>query len=537
MEGSNTEIAFEIYYEDTITPLNFDCEKTINELKEFICLCLECQNPENLSLFLENYGQLDNEELLEFPLSLIELKSKKEHTYKLFCINKTQLEQNIKYNTFCTQKLFTINTNYNILPLRQIGLKINKSYMVCLACARNCHQNIFNSCGPEDLIFSNFVCQCSQIKNNNNSICKYNSCELLNLYTNSQITDVQKKNQLMKCIKILSDLSSKKNLETEKLKKQESTNKILMRDFDFEPSISSEQQKIKNYQDPITQQKILSIIPKRPENSTDEEYIKILLHWFKHEFFSWCDRPKCPKCNSNSQVQTVGTSGPNQMEQCFQCSRTEVYCCKNCQNCEVRFPRYNNPIKLIETKTGRCGEWSNMFGCVLFACGFKTRLIHNFEDHVWNEYYDESKKRWIHLDPCEEQYDKPLVYDQGWGRVMTFVIACSKEEISDVTMRYVKDWEDCKKRRSEVMCQVLRRILNEKNQIIRRCLSDEEIKKLDEREKSEKEEFDKKLEKDKEKLTGNFVEKLKSMFGGVDEEEKVPRQSGSLEWRKDRGEI
>ena len=57
MEGENIEISFQIYYEDTVTPINFESEKTITEFKEFACLCLEC-NPSDIALFLESYGPI-----------------------------------------------------------------------------------------------------------------------------------------------------------------------------------------------------------------------------------------------------------------------------------------------------------------------------------------------------------------------------------------------------------------------------------------------------------------------------------------------
>ena len=184
MEGPAIEISFQIYYEDTITPINFESEKTINEFKEFICLCLEC-NPSDIVLFLEKYGQLDVEDLLEFPLSLIELKSKNECTYKLFCVNKTKVEQLIKHNSFCTQKLFSLDKNLIYSPMSQIGLRIkNKdNKIVCLACAKLCNQENFILTKPEDLKEENFVCECSKIIGKK---CVFDSCEITYIFGNEE---------------------------------------------------------------------------------------------------------------------------------------------------------------------------------------------------------------------------------------------------------------------------------------------------------------------------------------------------------------
>ena len=288
----------------------------------------------------------------------------------------------------------------------------------------------------------------------------------------------------------------------------------------FEQSIKGDMSLINNYKDPETQKKIKELVPKRKENSTSKEYVKELLHWFKKEFFSWCNKPKCPLCDTDKNIKAVGTVPSNQYERSYQSYKTEVYTCEACDGIEVRFPRYNSPLKLLQTKTGRCGEWANLFGAILYACGFKTRFISNYEDHVWDEFYNEEEKRWIHVDPCEEAYDTPLVYEQGWKRVMTFIVGASDEEIVDVTPRYVKDWCVVKERRSEKMENNLKAVINNMNNLLESKLSEEDKNKLNERRKLENEEFMKK--------TGECK---------VSEEEKMPRRSGSLDWRKERGEI
>ena len=251
----------------------------------------------------------------------------------------------------------------------------------------------------------------------------------------------------------------------------------------------------------------------------DHDYVKTLLKWFKYDFFSWCNKPKCTICGKDGDNMVgEGTEKSNEEESKFLAYRTEVFNCINC-GIKTRFPRYNSPIKLLETKTGRCGEYANLFGCILNAVGFKVRFINNFEDHVWNEFYSEIEKRWIHLDSCENAFDQPLLYEQGWGRVMTFIIGASIEEVVDVTPRYIKNWETCQERRSKVNEEQLQELLEGTNISLSVNLTQEKQTEILHRHEEEVKELKEKKTKERQ----------------VQEAELKGRQSGSVEWRKQRG--
>lgn len=43
------------------------------------------------------------------------------------------------------------------------------------------------------------------------------------------------------------------------------------------------------------------------------------------------------------------------------------------------------------------------------------------------------------MDSCENAFDAPLTYEKGWGKQLTYIVAVSTKDISDVTYRYVLD--------------------------------------------------------------------------------------------------
>ena len=103
-------------------------------------------------------------------------------------------------------------------------------------------------------------------------------------------------------------------------------------------------------------------------------------------------------------------ASPNADEIEGKASVVEEHMCSAC-NITTRFPRYNHPIKLFETKTGRCGEWANAFTALCVALGHDARKANDWTDHVWTEVYIDEYKRWVHLDSCEPLFDAPLTYE------------------------------------------------------------------------------------------------------------------------------
>ena len=178
-----------------------------------------------------------------------------------------------------------------------------------------------------------------------------------------------------------------------------------------------------------------------------------LLAWFKHNFFSWCNKPLCQNKDCTPtvkcQVDDMTSSGmvePTQDERADGASRVETYTCRHCKTV-TRFARFNSPCALLRTKTGRCGEWANCFGLICRAVGFDTRYVLDFTDHVWCEVWLPSKGRYCHCDPCENSLDAPLTYECGWGKQLTYILSISIHGVVDASAKYTQQLSHIVERR------------------------------------------------------------------------------------------
>lgn len=167
--------------------------------------------------------------------------------------------------------------------------------------------------------------------------------------------------------------------------------------------------------------------PDQSEQIIADYLLLELLHWFKNSFFTWVDSPPCNLCGGRTTI--AGNPPPTTDDLKWGATRVEAHRCAQCQSL-TRFPRYNQPSKLLETRAGRCGEWANCFTLCCRAIGFEARAVIDWTDHVWTEVFSNHQQRWLHCDPCEDVCDKPLLYEVGWGKELSYVIAFSRDQVT-----------------------------------------------------------------------------------------------------------
>jgi len=98
--------------------------------------------------------------------------------------------------------------------------------------------------------------------------------------------------------------------------------------------------------------------------------------------------------------------------------------------------RHNDPLKILAYGKGRCSEFSVLFTALCLAHNYRARLILDMSDHVWTEVWDNTQKRWVHVDPSEKRIDDPKMYERDWKKNLKEVYALENGHVKNVTETY-----------------------------------------------------------------------------------------------------
>lgn len=96
----------------------------------------------------------------------------------------------------------------------------------------------------------------------------------------------------------------------------------------------------------------------------------------------------------------------------------------------------NNPSWIFFYTRGMCQEFAVLFVKMAEFAEIVSRLVYNpAEDHEWVEVLIDDN--WIHVDPSNNYYNQQGVYENGWGKQLSYVYTIDSEgEIIDITSRY-----------------------------------------------------------------------------------------------------
>ena len=156
--------------------------------------------------------------------------------------------------------------------------------------------------------------------------------------------------------------------------------------------------------------------------------------------------------------------------------------------------------------------------------GFETRYVLDVTDHVWIECLVDGNT-WIMADSCEGLIDKAAMYEDGWGKKLSYQLGVTIDSVMDVSPRYTRQWlnPEYQERRRQICSSEStgENLIAQYRGILRQGLSKTKFDDLDHRTTLEQ----------------THLDKLKAHDTWTDDEKHGKgRISGSLQWKVSRQE-
>lgn len=172
--------------------------------------------------------------------------------------------------------------------------------------------------------------------------------------------------------------------------------------------------------------------------------------------------------------------------------------------------------------------------------GLDTRYVWNSEDHVWTEYWSPTLGHWVHVDSCEAETNKPLLYARGWGKAQAYCLAFGPRGAEDVTRAYVDDWDACLGRRRVMMNDgtgLPSSKLEEVSPVSLPVLTAQILLALTVRVRAARGEEDRIIMQSMDEAQARWLADEKGRWREAELVNLHGRDSGTEEWRKERGEF
>lgn len=163
--------------------------------------------------------------------------------------------------------------------------------------------------------------------------------------------------------------------------------------------------------------------------------------WFKTDYMTWLPEvPQCVRCLVPMELTVYGFDSGYRfvpdasqwtgykrvsMSGMMTCRKIERYVCLKCHDVRIT-SRENDPLILIKTREGRCGEHAILFAAFCLALDMRARLVvFKDDDHVTTEVLS-AENLWVPVDPSVRDTDR-IAHDPGLfkrrGWKLTNVIA------------------------------------------------------------------------------------------------------------------
>jgi len=181
-----------------------------------------------------------------------------------------------------------------------------------------------------------------------------------------------------------------------------------------------------------------SIIPNaiREAAPTIQEIPKII-QWFSSQLLRWNNDTSCHSCQE--ETRRLYPDRPTKNEYESGAVRVDRYVCLKCYAC-TRKPININIDYILKNKEGGNPQFCIVFAAILRLLGYGFRFVSNLSlDYCWLEIWDPINCIYIHVDPCQDAINAPLLYECGWGKGITWVCAVGEYECVDVTTKYTSN--------------------------------------------------------------------------------------------------